>query len=41
MALDPQRLRRFAEDYTAAWCSLDPVRVTAHYAPDGLLMRNL
>ena len=40
MALDPERLRRFAEDYTAAWCSMDPQRVAAHFAPDGSLAIN-
>ena len=33
MAVDPIRLRQFAEAYTAAWCSLDPDRVAAHFAP--------
>ncbi len=40
MALDPERLRRFAEDYTAAWCSMDPARVAAHFAPAGFLAIN-
>jgi uncharacterized protein (TIGR02246 family) len=40
MSRDPETLRRFAEDYTAAWCSLDPVRVAAHFAPDGSLAIN-
>ena len=40
MALDPEQLRRFAEDYTAAWCSMDPVRVAAHFAPNGSLTIN-
>jgi uncharacterized protein (TIGR02246 family) len=40
MALDPEQLRRFAEDYTVAWCSLDPARVAAHFAPDGSLAIN-
>jgi uncharacterized protein (TIGR02246 family) len=40
MTPDPGKLRRFAEDYTAAWCSMDPVRVAAHYAPDGSLAIN-
>lgn len=40
MALDPEQLRRFAEDYTAAWCSMDPVRVAAHFAPNGSLAIN-
>ena len=40
MSSDPETLRRFAEDYTAAWCSLDPSRVAAHYALDGSLAIN-
>jgi hypothetical protein len=40
MTSDPGKLRRFAEDYTAAWCSMDPVRVAAHCAPDGSLAIN-
>lgn len=40
MTPDPEQLRRFAEDYTAAWCSMDPDRVAAHYAPDGSLAIN-
>ncbi len=40
MSIDPERLRRFAEDYTAAWCSMDPGRVAAHFAPDGSLTVN-
>ncbi len=40
MSSDPEKLRRFAEDYTAAWCSMDPSRVAAHFAPDGSLAIN-
>lgn len=40
MASDPEQLREFAEDYTAAWCSMDPEAVAAHYAPDGSLAIN-
>lgn len=40
MTDDPEQLRRFAEDYTAAWCSKDPARVAAHYAPNGSLAIN-
>jgi hypothetical protein len=40
MTLDPEKLRRFAEDYTAAWCSMVPARVAAHFAPDGSLAIN-
>lgn len=35
MAVDPVELRRFAEAYTAAWCSMDPDRVAAHFSPNG------
>ncbi len=34
------QLRDFAERYTAAWCSMDPARVAAHYAPGGSLTIN-
>ena len=40
MASDPQRLRGFAEDYTAAWCSMDPAAVAAHFTPTGSLAIN-
>lgn len=40
MSPNPEMLRRFAEDYTAAWCSLDPRRVAAHYTLDGSLAIN-
>ncbi len=40
MASDPDRLREFAERYTEAWCSRDPGRVAAHYAPTGRLTIN-
>ena len=33
-------LRDFAERYTAAWCSRDPKRVAAFFAPDGSLKVN-
>jgi ketosteroid isomerase-like protein len=33
-------LRDFAERYTAAWCSRDPKRVAAFFAPDGSLTVN-
>ena len=35
-----EQLRAFAERYTAAWCSMDPVSVAAHYAADGTLAIN-
>lgn len=37
---DTERLRAFAERYTAAWCSLDPARVAGHYASTGSLTIN-
>lgn len=40
MKPDPEQLRRFAEDYTAAWCSMDPAAVAVHYAPEGSLTIN-
>lgn len=40
MSIDPNVLRRFAEDYTAAWCSMDPDRVAAHFAAHGSLAIN-
>ena len=40
MGPDPDRIRAFAEAYTAAWCSMDPARVAAHYAPDVSLTIN-
>jgi predicted ester cyclase len=40
MPRDLEQLRRFAEDYTAAWCSMDPARVTGHFDSDGMLAIN-
>lgn len=37
---DADRLRSFAEGYTAAWCSQDAARVAAFYAEDGSLSVN-
>jgi predicted ester cyclase len=37
---DPKQLQEFAERYTAAWCSQDPARVAAFYAPTGSLRVN-
>jgi hypothetical protein len=39
-ALDAAKLKQFATDYTAAWCSQDPARVAAHYAGSGSLTIN-
>ena len=40
MTFDPEALRRFAQRYTAAWCSMDPDRVAAHFALGGSLTIN-
>jgi len=40
VARDPDQLREFADAYTEAWCSQDPERVAAHYAPAGSLTIN-
>ena len=40
MTPDPEQLRGFAENYTAAWCSMDPASVAAHYTPAGSLAIN-
>jgi uncharacterized protein (TIGR02246 family) len=38
--MDAPRIREFATRYTAAWCSQDPDRVAAFFAPDGSLTIN-
>jgi uncharacterized protein (TIGR02246 family) len=38
--MDPAKLKDFSERYTAAWCSQDPARVAAHFAPEGSLKVN-
>ncbi len=40
MALDQARVRDLARSYTNAWCSHDPARVAAHYAPGGTIAIN-
>jgi predicted ester cyclase len=40
MTHDPERLRDFARSYTDAWCSHDPARVAAHFAPGGTIAVN-
>ena len=40
LAVDPDQLRDFAQRYTEAWCSQEPERVAAHYAPAGSLTIN-
>jgi nuclear transport factor 2 (NTF2) superfamily protein len=37
---DVEQLRAFATRYTAAWCSMDPAQVAAHFAPNGSLAIN-
>jgi uncharacterized protein (TIGR02246 family) len=37
---DTEQLRAFAKRYTAAWCSMDPAQVAAHFAPEGSLTIN-
>ena len=40
MTPDLTRLRDMAARYTAAWCSQDPARVAAFFAPGGSLRIN-
>jgi len=40
MMVDLTRLRAMAAGYTAAWCSQDPARVAAFFAPEGSLRVN-
>ena len=40
MPTDHEQFRVFAERYAAAWCSMDPAGVAAHYAPQGSLTIN-
>lgn len=40
MTIDPESLRDFARRYTAAWCSREPSRVAAFFAPNGSLRVN-
>jgi hypothetical protein len=40
MAHDEAGVRDLARSYTEAWCSRDPVRVAAHYAPGGRIAIN-
>jgi nuclear transport factor 2 (NTF2) superfamily protein len=40
MADDRGRVRDFARSYTEAWCSHDPARVAAHFAPGGTIAIN-
>lgn len=40
VALDSRQIDELARSYTEAWCSHDPARVTAHYAPGGTIALN-
>lgn len=40
MAIEAARLRDFAERYTEAWCSGEPGKVAAFFAPGGSLRVN-
>jgi nuclear transport factor 2 (NTF2) superfamily protein len=40
MKIQADRLRDFAERYTAAWCRRDPAGVAAFYSPNGSLSVN-
>jgi len=40
MPADPAPWKEFATRYTAAWCSQDPARVAAFFAPGGSLTVN-
>ena len=37
---DLNEMREFARSYTEAWCSHDPGRVAAHFAPGGTIAVN-
>ena len=40
MAPDERQIGELARSYTEAWCSHDPARVAAHYAPGGTIAIN-
>jgi predicted ester cyclase len=40
MTAETDRLRNFAQRYTAAWCSQDAASVAAHFSPEGSLTIN-
>ena len=40
MAHDRRQIGELARSYTEAWCSHDPARVAAHYAPGGTIAIN-
>jgi len=40
VAHDRSEIEKLAHDYTEAWCSRDPARVAAHYAPGGTITIN-
>ncbi|HEX6663066.1 MAG TPA: nuclear transport factor 2 family protein [Gaiellaceae bacterium] len=37
---DQRQIEQLARSYTEAWCSRDPARVAAHYAPGGTIAIN-
>ena len=40
MAHDRKQIEQLARTYTDTWCSRDPARVAAHYAPGGMIAIN-
>ena len=40
MARDEAEIRDFAQSYTDAWCSHEPVRVAGHFPPGGTIAIN-
>lgn len=40
MAHDRRQIEELARSYTGAWCSRDPARVAAHYAPGATIAIN-
>jgi nuclear transport factor 2 (NTF2) superfamily protein len=40
MTHDRRQIEELAREYTVAWCSRDPGRVAAHYAPGGTIAIN-
>jgi len=40
MAHNRQQIAELARSYTEAWCTRDPARVAAHYAPGGAIAIN-
>ena len=40
MSFDPEKIKKMAADYSAAWSSGNPASVAAHYASDGRIAIN-